>query len=254
MLRFRRRPKLEPEPVAAPRTEAGRRVYAFGDLHGRADLFVRLRSAIAEDLERSPVDAPIVVGLGDYIDRGPDSRGVVEAPTGGFASAELVALRGNHEQMLLWFLEDPARHGAAWLRWGGDATLRSYGIDPRLYAGALRDYRAIRDELARQMPLRHLLFVQRLATSFEAGDYFFAHAGVRPGVALDRQADDDLLWIREAFTTTNISFPKCIAHGHTITEKPHFGRFTINVDTGAYSTNQLTCVVLDGEAQRLLSV
>jgi serine/threonine protein phosphatase 1 len=230
----------------------GLRLYAFGDIHGRADLLDRLRTAIAGDLARAAPTAAVVVGLGDYIDRGPDSRAVLDGLLAGFDGARFIPLRGNHEQSLLDFLEDPADAGAGWLRYGGDATLRSYGVDPRLYAGAIRDYRAIRDELACRIPLAHLVFMQRLAVSHEAGDYFFAHAGARPGIPLRRQSPRDLMWIREGFVDADPMFSKCIVHGHTPTEMPYLTRFRINADTGAYFTNQLTCVVLEEDRQSLL--
>jgi serine/threonine protein phosphatase 1 len=232
----------------------GMRVYAFGDVHGRADLVDRLRTAIAADLARSAPTETIVIGLGDYIDRGPDSRRVLDWLIAGFGAAKPVFLRGNHEQLLLSFLEDPARHGPSWLEFGGDATLRSYGVDARLYCSAVHDYRAIRDELASRLPVAHLVFLQRLALSHDAGDYFFAHAGVRHGVPLASQKAEDLLWIRQGFVDREVSFEKVIVHGHTPVKEPFLGRFRINADTGAYFTNQLSCVVLEEDTQRLLLV
>ena len=155
---FRRQRKAEPATRISrpPLTPDGTRVYAFGDVHGRVDLLDRLRVAIAQDLERSPVGQAIVIGLGDYMDRGPDSRCVVELLIAGLGAVKTIPLRGNHEQVLISFLDDPVRHGPFWLRFGGDSTLRSYGIDARLYSGASHDYKAIRDELAQRRASRDI--------------------------------------------------------------------------------------------------
>jgi O-antigen ligase/diadenosine tetraphosphatase ApaH/serine/threonine PP2A family protein phosphatase len=247
---------LESEgPVAEPYVPAGCRLYAFGDLHGRLDLLVRLRDAIRQDLERDAIEQPIVIGLGDYIDRGPQSKEVIEALASDFFPGKSVLLRGNHEQMLLDFLEDPIHRGPLWFRYGAPETLRSYGVDGARTPGSTSiDCKAVRDRLASQMPSSHVLLLQRLPTSYQNGSYFFAHAGARHSVPLDQQEPRDLLWIRKGFADRDAAFEKTVVHGHTPVDKPYFGQYRINIDTGAYLTNRLTCLVLEGDTHRLLEV
>lgn len=256
MLWFRRRDRVEPETRPGPPATlpAGLRIYAFGDVHGRLDLVERLKAAIAADLAAAPVAEALVVGLGDLIDRGPASRGVVDLVSGPGWPTTLVALRGNHEETLLRFLDDPLRHGAFWLRYGGDATLASYGVDRRLLVGSRPDYRAIRDAFVTTLPPAHLLFLQRLPLTHEAGDYFFVHAGAKHGRPLADQAADDLLWIREGFADRDHVFEKIVVHGHTPVDEPFLGRNRINLDTGAYLTGRLSCLVLEGDARRLITI
>jgi serine/threonine protein phosphatase 1 len=243
-----------PNPVAS-RIPDGLRCYVFGDLHGRVDLLDRLKSAVALDLQQRPTQAAIVIGLGDYVDRGPQSKAVVEGLLNDSFGARAVFLRGNHEQMLLDFLEDPARHGQAWLRYGAAETLRSYGVEiGHQLSGAPSWYKSLRDQLARQIPVAHLLFLQRLPLKYQVGDYFFAHAGARPGTPLDLQQVDDLLWIRDGFIDDDTCFDKVIVHGHTPVNQPYLGINRINLDTGAYFTQRLSCLMLEGTDRRLLEV
>ncbi len=230
------------------------RVYAFGDLHGRLDLAQRLRSAIVADADNSATEN-VVVGLGDMIDRGPDAKGVIDLLLSGFEGCEVVCLRGNHEQMMLDFLEDPARNGPVWFRNGADTTLASYGVSgfARVNASAA-EYQSVRDSLARSLPPSHTVFLQGLRLSYEVGDYFFVHAGARPGIPLNQQVAKDLLWIRHGFADTDPTFEKVVVHGHTPVEQPYFGAFRINLDTGAYSTNALTCAVFEEASVRILEL
>ncbi|MGH6922619.1 MAG: metallophosphoesterase family protein [Propylenella sp.] len=263
--RFLRRLAAQPsetprasEQNSAPHTASapeGLRIYAFGDVHGRSDLLRLLRGEIDRGIgERAPRKA-IVIGLGDYIDRGPDSSGVIDLLLEGFgAGVEHVFLRGNHEDLLLRFLDRPERVGRSWFRLGGLDLVRSYGVDIRPYAGADPDLRAAREELALRLPGRHLAFIQSLPISHILGDYLFVHAGVRIGIPFGKQASEDMLWVRDGFSDRDESFEKIVVHGHTPTEEPFLGRYRINVDTAAYATSRLTCVVLEGTGRQVLQV
>jgi serine/threonine protein phosphatase 1 len=227
------------------------RLYVIGDIHGRSDLLDRMSAAIVRDLEATPAEASLVVTLGDYIDRGPDSRGVLDRLTRNPFPTELIALKGNHELMLESFLHDPsvADH---WRRLGGLETLISYGVPiESLMVG--KDYDHAVYALKAALPREHLEFLANLQTSLSVGKYFLCHAGVRPGVALDRQDPNDLLWIREPFLGSQANFGKIVVHGHTPRERPEVLANRINIDTGAYMTSRLTCVVLGRESVRFLS-
>jgi serine/threonine protein phosphatase 1 len=227
------------------------RVYVIGDIHGRSDLLDRMVDQITSDLEANPVEERLTVTLGDYIDRGPDSRGVIERLARNPFPTELVALKGNHEALLEQFLRDPAV-GAHWRRLGGLETLHSYGVAVRgMMMG--RDFSESADALRAALPTRHLAFLGSLKLSLTLERYFLCHAGVRPGVPLARQSEDDLLWIREEFLKSDSDFGKVVVHGHTPTEAPKVLPNRINIDTGAFMTSRLTCVVLEGGRTRFLS-
>lgn len=226
------------------------RIYAIGDIHGRLDLLDRAIDAIDRDLREQGGDA-ITVTLGDYIDRGPASRGVLDRLSVNPFPTPYVALKGNHELMLDAFLADPAL-GPQWRDFGGLEMLHSYGIPAgRFMLG--RDYPAAAEAL-RSAIAPHMPFLQSLKTSFSHGKYFFCHAGVRPGVPLDRQNDHDLMWIRAEFLGSDMDFGKIVVHGHTPVERPEVLPNRINIDTGAFATGQLTCVALDEEGHRFLKV
>jgi serine/threonine protein phosphatase 1 len=235
-------------PAYAPAEEsANQRLYVFGDLHGRADLIPALKEAIERDRARSGRSS-LVIGLGDYIDRGPQSRAVIDSLAAGFGCPSIM-LRGNHEQMLLDFLEKPERRGRMWIEHGAVATLKSYGVE---VTGHRPNLRELRGRLIAAMPPSHLLFIQRMRTSHQSGRYFFAHAGARPGVPLDQQEPRDLLWIRDGFVDGEHAFEKVVVHAHTQVEKPYLGQFRINLDTAAYISGRLSCLVIDGDDHRLL--
>lgn len=243
--------RAAPEPARVP---DGSRLYVFGDVHGRLDLLRKLGDAILDDQRRHPPEGTVsIVGLGDYVDRGPDSSGVIDRLLGGVAPGMPVYLRGNHEEVMLAFLADPVAAGPDWLRFGGTATLRSYGVDTRLSGSAQIDFAGLRDALAERLPAPHRRLLEGLPTSYQAGDYFFAHAGVRPGTPLDRQSDRDLLWIREGFADRDVKLDKVVVHGHTPVEEPYLGRHRINLDTGAYFRGRLSCLVLEGPSRRMLA-
>jgi serine/threonine protein phosphatase 1 len=237
----------------APRSEAmipqappGSRIYAIGDIHGRADLLRRLHRLIHEDAYRRQAPRNVVVYLGDYIDRGDESPAVIDLLLDEpLPSFESVHLKGNHEESLLRFLEE-ATIGPAWLFYGGAQTLRSYGVRPPDAPMNPRELARAQGELAERLPQRHRRFMQGLALTHAEGDYFFAHAGVRPGLPLAQQAEQDLLWIRDDFLLSEEHFGKIVVHGHTITPRPEVKRNRIGIDTGAFASGRLTCLILEG--------
>lgn len=239
-------------PVAAvPR---GTRIYAIGDVHGRLDLLRDLHRQIGDHAREYPVERPVVVHIGDYIDRGYESRQTIDylldSPLPGFG---MVHLLGNHERTLLEFLDDLSV-GPSWLRYGGRETLFSYDIAwDRDLDEADDSLRRIQDDLRRALPERHRRFFAGLPLTHQEGDYLFVHAGVRPGVPLDRQAPDDLLWIRDEFLTSSADHGKIIVHGHSISEEPVLRPNRVGIDTGAFATGRLTCLVLDGNERSFLS-
>lgn len=239
----------EPEPVA-PSIAPGRRVYGIGDVHGRVDLLLELHRLIETDAAGYD-GAKVLVYLGDYIDRGEYSKEVIdlllETPLPGF---ETVCLLGNHEQTLLDFLQHPTA-AAGWLNFGGRDTLRSYGVDPgsALMRADLDD---LRDQLQERLPTHHLEFFNGCELIYVEGDYCFVHAGIRPGVALTDQRNDDLLWIRDDFTGSRQQHDHIVVHGHSITEEVAFHPNRIGIDTGAFYTGVLTALVLEGAERRLL--
>jgi serine/threonine protein phosphatase 1 len=239
--------------VAAASTPPGTRIYAIGDIHGRLDLLVRLHELIAADANRAHQGRRVLVYIGDYIDRGPNSAGVIDLlldrPVPGF---EIVHLLGNHEDTLLQFPDDMTV-GPSWLTYGGVQTLASYFVD--VSQGSWRDERELRrlqGEIRRRVPRRHVEFLRNLPLTHVEGDYLFVHAGIRPGIPLARQERDDLLWIRDEFLHSREDHGKIVVHGHTITETPDQRPNRIGIDTGAFHTDRLTCAVLDGAGRAFL--
>jgi serine/threonine protein phosphatase 1 len=243
---------VRPSPLVQPAAPAGARVYVIGDIHGRFDLLRRLRAQIVEDAEGAAVARKVLVYLGDYVDRGDASKQVVELlidePLAGFES---VFLSGNHEAMMLGFLDDPAL-GAMWLHNGGDATLFSYGVGIGSGANAEQRMISMQAGLRTRLPDSHLAFLRGLCPYHVEGDYLFVHAGIQPGVPIADQTDQELYWIREAFLYSKADHGYCVVHGHTIVSEPEFRQNRIGIDTGAFFTNTLTCLVLEGTDQRIL--
>ena len=230
---------------SAPQVPTGQRVYAIGDVHGRADLLEALLDRIDIDVKRRPIAHSIQVFLGDYIDRGPHSRQVIDLLIAQRRRRKSVFLKGNHELCAAQALKDPSAL-SEWKRNGGISTLLSYGLTP-LGRQDLKSDREVAVAFRDAMPESHRRFIESLALSFTCGDFFFAHAGVRPGVPLQRQCPQDLLWIREDFLFHEENFGKVIVHGHTPVIQPEIRPNRINIDTGAYATGQLTCLVLEGD-------
>ena len=232
--------------VPAPRVPEGARVYVIGDIHGRLDLLAQLRERIVIDSGDFTGERKVAVYLGDYVDRGPRAKEVidllVDEPLAGFES---VHLKGNHDKFLLDFLDD-ASVWPLWLFNGAGATLMSYGVTPT--AGP----EVLQAEFRARMPERHIEFLGALALSHVEGDYFFVHAGVRPGVALEDQDEADMIWIRDPFLFSDADHGKIVVHGHTIAPEPVIEANRIGIDTGAYATGKLTCLVLEGEKRSFL--
>lgn len=246
-----RRPRLT---VGTARVPDGLRVYAIGDIHGRADLLRQMHRLIMTDAQAAgPGLRKLVVYLGDYVDRGLQSREVIDILLDeALPGFESVHLRGNHDHELLAFLEDPLA-SAAWLRYGGDATIYSYGVRLPTEAPAEDRLAMLRDRLQEALPARHYAFFASLPLTYEIGDYLFVHAGIDPDKPLDRQTPTDLLWIRDAFLEAEDDFGKIVVHGHSVTEDPEVRENRIGIDTGACYTNALSCLVLQGDRHRFLS-
>ncbi len=240
----------DPRPPA--RVPAGTRVYAVGDIHGRADLLEKLHGMILADAGKAPEERKVVVYLGDYVDRGMEVARVVDIlldePLPGFESVHLL---GNHEASLLEFLEDIAI-GPGWLFYGGRETLYSYGVALPSGGDERERLLAAQAELRRKLPERHLAFLRSLRLHHVEGDYLFVHAGIRPGVPLERQDREDLLWIRDKFLASTADHGRIVVHGHTISEEPDVRSNRIGIDTGAYATGVLTCLVLHEDRREFL--
>lgn len=241
---------IQSEPPAV-RGKLDARAYAIGDIHGRLDLLDNILTQIVEDLAARPIAAAYIVLLGDLIDRGPASAGVVERlRTLAHPGATLVFLMGNHEEFLLNVLAGDAGSLDDWLRFGGRECVESYGLDPRRLIAAEEP---VAIGLVREaIPQSHRSFISSFVDSFSFGDYLFVHAGIRPGVALDKQAPHDLRWIREPFLSDRSFHGAMVVHGHSISDGIDERPNRIGIDTGAYSTGVLTALVVDGDDRRFL--
>ena len=224
------------------------RYYAVGDIHGRLDLTKQLISQIEKDILKYPKDKPVLVFLGDYIDRGPDSKGVIDILIDISKKYECVFLKGNHEDILLMFLDD-AKKGPLWLINGGIETIKSYGIKEISEEDEKNNYPELQNQLLKKISKDHLNFFKNtLQLTYETKKYLFVHAGVRFDIPINKQKKQDLLWIREPFLSEDTNFGKIIVHGHSINEKePDIKANRIGIDTGAYYTDILTCLVISGD-------
>lgn len=241
---LKRRQVGEPAPQKRSRVPAGERVYAIGDIHGRDDLFADLLDRIAADNNaRGPARTTLIM-LGDLIDRGPDSASVIErAMRLGVPFDDVRLLIGNHEECFLAALTGELKRVRYFIRIGGDATIKSYWRDDVAYASASFD--EVAERLPGLVPQSHVDFLGRGDDLIRKGDYVFVHAGVRPGIALDRQRTSDLRWIREEFLDAEDDFGATIVYGHTISEAVDETPHRIGIDTGAYMTGRLTALGLE---------
>ena len=242
---------FRPQPaMPLPSVPPGQRVYAVGDIHGRRDLFDALIAAIeADDAARAPAETTIVL-LGDLIDRGPDSAGVIAAARELAARRSLRILCGNHEEMFLRCFGD-LELLRAFLRYGGRETILSYPLDQaRWHAATLEAAQAM---MHAAVPARDLEFIRSFEDHIVIGDYCFVHAGLLPGVALAEQSRNDLRWIREPFLSHSGDHGFVVVHGHTITDQPVIRSNRIGIDTGAYESGRLTALALEGDARWLLA-
>jgi serine/threonine protein phosphatase 1 len=241
-----------PEPVQ-PRIPEGQRVYAIGDIHGRVDLLKRLLGLIEADNRAAlPADSTLIY-LGDYIDRGAFSRQVVDVALAPHPMVDrVVRLRGNHEDAMLTFIENFAQ-GMPWLDYGGLATLLSYGV--RIPPGMPPQQRlaAMAAQLGQALSPEHRDFYESLTLCETIGDYFFVHAGINPHQALAEQDGFEMMTIRSPFIDWGRPLEKMVVHGHTISPEPEFRSWRIGIDTGAYATGRLTCLVLEGAGQRIIT-
>ena len=245
--------KLGKDSHGNPRVPEGIRVYAIGDIHGRADLLSALHERIlAHAAEAPPIGRKIVVYLGDYVDRGPESRQVIDTLLDSpLTEFETVCLKGNHDYVMQSFLRDP-EIGPDWIRFGGDAALMSYGVNPPL-SSARDKLHETQEAFVRALPRSHREFLENLQLYTVIGDYAFVHAGIRPGTRIDLQSVDDLLWIRDPFLRSRKEHDFTIVHGHTICGVPDVRPNRIGIDTGAYASNVLTCLVLEKDGKSFLS-
>ena len=223
----------------------GRRIYAIGDIHGCARQLANLHAVIAADFAERPVASALLLHIGDYVDRGADTAGVIARLAAGcpIPGMAMVNLLGNHESTMLEALAGERAAGTDWLFAGGRATLESYGIDAD----------GPRDGWATQIPLSHQAFLKALGLMHREGGYAFVHAGVRPGIALESQARDDLLRSRQPFLYSEADFGAVVVHGHTPVKAPVVRHNRIAIDTGAVFGGPLTCLVLEGETLGFLS-
>lgn len=237
-----------------PHVPQGRRVYAVGDVHGRADLLIRLLTTLREDIARGEFEGrPILIFLGDYVDRGFQSKEVINVLLGDMLSPfETYFLKGNHEQAMLQFLGDPGI-GPRWAEYGGAETLVSYGVQPPRTRTSLEEWQQASDELNAALPADHLHFLSNLDLTVRIGDYVFVHAGVRPGVPLDQQTEHDLLWIREEFLGDRKPLEAVIVHGHTPATGPYRDARRIGLDTGAYLSGKLTAARFEHESVEFIT-
>jgi serine/threonine protein phosphatase 1 len=245
IFRSRSRAPARPLPMVPP----GSRYYAVGDVHGRLDLFEALIAAIErDDAEAPPADTTVVL-LGDLVDRGPDSAGVVARARAWQAERRVRLLAGNHEEMFLFALEDVAvlRH---FLRHGGRQTALSYGIPRAKYDGATME--EVQAMLVAAVPIEDRRFLAAARNYLVAGDYLFVHAGIAPQVPLDEQEEHHLRWIREPFLDHTEPHDHFVVHGHTITETIDERPNRIGIDTGAYRSGCLTALVLEGTNRRFI--
>jgi serine/threonine protein phosphatase 1 len=234
-----------------PRTPRGRRAYAIGDIHGRLDLLDRLLLTIENDVERRPSRKTALVFLGDIIDRGPDSRGVIERLRN--YRHELLQpyfLTGNHEEVLLRMLNGERGILASWLKYGGAQCLESYGFDPAKLD--VRNERASLSAIKDIIPDAHARFIGSFSDTLLFGDYLFVHAGIRPGIDLTLQSQTDLRWIRSPFLEDRSDHGIIVVHGHTISNEVEIEENRIGIDTGAYRTGTLSALAVDGEERWLL--
>ncbi|MBY8826270.1 metallophosphoesterase [Sphingomonas colocasiae] len=237
-----------PSPEAADATA----IYAVGDVHGRLDLLEEIEAAIATDIVASRPLRPVICYLGDYVDRGPASAQVIDRLATPFGDGVArVFLKGNHEDRMLEFLEAPAAAGPAWLQYGGREALESYGVSvPDRPDGP--DWTDLRDALSSALPPTHILFLRALRLAFAWRGHLFVHAGLDPARPVHAQHARDLMWIREPFLSADRDWGVRVVHGHVIVDEPVFRPNRIGIDTGAYHSGRLTCLVVSDDGTRLI--
>lgn len=233
------------------------RLYAIGDVHGRLDLLAAMHRRIESELEWKPVRDWRVIHLGDYVDRGPESKGVIDfLIEARKRDPRNLTLAGNHDIGFLDFLGNPEPEGL-FMRYGGVQTALSYGVSLTADAswfGKTETMRRGHQALLEAVPQSHVDFLRSLPFSVTSGDFFFCHAGIRPGIALDKQSPQDLIWIRDIFHDYTGLFPKIVVHGHTPVPEAEVMANRVNVDTLAWQSGMLTALVVDGADKRILEM
>ena len=242
----RRKTEIRTDPRAS--VPDGEFVAVVGDLHGRIDLLERLWPMIEDESRRSACRNRTLIFVGDYVDRGSGSAEVVDRLLQGFEGFNSIFLKGNHDETLLRFLGDPSV-GDVWRNFGGLDTLRSYGI----VHPPGRDWAETRNAFAFAIPEPHVRFFKNLKTQLTIGDYLFVHAGIKPYVPMEEQAEQDLLWIRDEFLDSRANFGRIVVHGHTPTSEPVVRHNRIGIDTGAYMSGKLTALILEGRERKFLA-
>jgi serine/threonine protein phosphatase 1 len=234
--------ELSKAPAIVP---PGRRVYAVGDIHGCDVQLANLYEIIADDLVRRPIDQPVLLHIGDYVDRGADTAGVLRRLLRGspVAGMNVVNLVGNHDETMLHALSGDRPAATDWLFAGGRPALESYGIDPD----------SPRESWPENVPAEHLDFLRNLTLTHREGGYFFVHGGIRPGVPLEQQAREDLLRMRQPFLYSEADFGAVVVHGHTPVKEPVVRHNRVAIDTGAVFGGKMTCLVLEGETLGFLT-
>lgn len=238
----------------APSFPEGRLGFAIGDIHGRADLVAPALARMEKEARSWSGERPVAVFLGDYVDRGPESRRTLDLLTQWDAGLETHFLRGNHEQAMLAFLNQaPEMRG--WLRHGGAETLVSYGVRPPQLDAEADALIEASNALRAVIPPAHVEFLEGLERYVQFGDFLFVHAGVDPDKRLNEQTDRDLMWIRAPFLKAKRRFgPGVVVHGHTPSEAPYRDHRRIGLDTGAYATSRLTIARFEGKDVQFLSI
>lgn len=240
------------QEVPPPSTPEEARIYVVGDIHGRIDLLEDMHRQILEDAASAPALQKKVIYLGDYVDRGDSSRAVLDLLAGNpLADLNPVYLSGNHEQMMVAFLDDITIAGL-WLGNGGDSTLLSYSVGMPSDKTGDEKLRSMQRDFRAKLPPAHLTFMRSLELYHIEKDYLFVHAGIAPGIPLEEQGSQDFLWIRDEFLRSKADHGYCVVHGHSIVDMPEFLPNRIAIDTGAYYSGRLTCLVLEGQERRFM--
>lgn len=239
-------PTTVPRNSRRPKLPNGVRIYAISDIHGCAHLLEQMFAVIDADMANSRPYRAIEVFLGDYIDRGPNSRHTIDLLIDRSRRRNTVFLKGNHEAYFTSALEHPSR-ATEWFQFGGLQTLMSYGVSAGPGLGKVELSELMR-ELSSVMPPQHIAFLRQLRPTFTCGDFFFVHAGVRPGIPLSEQREQDLLWIRGEFLQSKRHFGKYVVHGHTPVKHAELLENRANIDTGAYATGNLTLLSIQGSS------
>ena len=232
------------DDLTYPRLPLEVTVYVIGDIHGCLDPLLRTIEAIDADIAQRRPNYCAEIYLGDYVDRGPDSAGVLECLIQRQRMRRMIFIKGNHDEMFEDFVSGK-RALADWLPYGGGETLRSYGATAEQIVSNS-------EEIPLLIPAHHLNFLAQCEPSFQIEDYFFTHAGVKPGVPLNSQARADLMWIREEFLNYRGNFGAIIIHGHSPVVESEFKPNRIGIDTGAYMTGHLCCLRIDANGPHIL--